>query len=52
MIYDITQELFTSVVYPGDPAENFSPTLRKGDGAYRNIALLRAARHSSSIARS
>ena len=34
-------------VYPGDPAENFSPTLRKGDG-YRNIALLRAARHSSS----
>ena len=35
-------------VYPGDPAENFSPTLRKGDGTYRNIALLRAARHSSS----
>ena len=34
-------------VYPGYPAENFSPTLRKGDG-YRNIALLRAARHSSS----
>ena len=34
-------------VYPGDPAENFSPTLQKGDG-YRNIALLRAARHSSS----
>ena len=34
-------------VYPGDPAENFSPTLEKGSG-YRNIALLRAARHSSS----
>ena len=34
-------------VYPGDPAENFSPTLEKGDG-YRNIALLRASRHSSS----
>ena len=33
-------------VYPGDPAENFSPSLQKGDG-YRNIALLRAARHSS-----
>ena len=34
-------------VYPGNPAENFSPTLEKGSG-YRNIALLRAARHSSS----
>ena len=34
-------------IYPGNPDENFSPTLRKGDG-YRNIALLRAARHSSS----
>ena len=34
-------------VYPGDPAENFSPTLGKGSG-YRNIAHLRAARHSSS----
>ena len=34
-------------IYPGDPAENFSPSLRKGEG-YRNIALLRAARHSSS----
>ena len=34
-------------VYPGNPAENFSPTLEKGDGGYRNIALLRAAAHSS-----
>ena len=34
-------------VYPGNPDENFSPTLQKGDGEYRNIALLRAARHSS-----
>ena len=34
-------------VYPGDPAEDFSPSLEKGSG-YRNIALLRAARHSSS----
>ena len=35
-------------VYPGNPAENFSPTLEKGDDTYRNIAFLRAARHSSS----
>ena len=34
-------------VYPGNPAENFSPTLQKSDGGYRNIALLRAASHSS-----
>ena len=34
-------------VYPGNPDENFSPTLQKDDGGYRNIALLRAARHSS-----
>ena len=34
-------------VYPGDPDENFSPVLQKDDGGYRNIALLRAARHSS-----
>ena len=33
-------------VYPGSPDENFSPTLEPGDG-YRNIALLRAASHSS-----
>ena len=35
-------------VYPGNPDENFSPSLQKDDGGYRNIALLRAARHSSS----
>ena len=34
-------------VYPGNPDENFSPVLQKDDGGYRNIALLRAARHSS-----
>ena len=34
-------------VYPGNPAENFSPSLEKNDGGYRNIALLRAASHSS-----
>lgn len=34
-------------LYPGNPDENFSPSLQKGEG-YRNIALLRAASHSSS----
>ena len=33
--------------YPGNPAENFSPSLQKSDDGYRNIALLRAASHSS-----
>ena len=35
-------------VYPGDPSENFAPVVKPGDGATRNIALLRAAKHSSS----
>ena len=36
-------------VYPGDPAECFAPTLVPGDKTERNIALLRAASHSSSF---
>ncbi len=36
-------------VYPGDPAEDFSPTLVADESlAYRNLALLRPAYHSSS----
>jgi hypothetical protein len=35
-------------VYPGDPAEDFSPTLEIDDSTYRNLALLRPAYHSSS----
>ena len=36
-------------VYPGDPNEDFSPTLAEDDSnAYRNLALLRPAYHSSS----
>ncbi len=36
-------------VYPGDPAEDFSPTLVADESlAYRNLALLRPAFHSSS----
>ena len=36
-------------VYPGDPGEDFSPTVVADDAsAYRNLALLRPAYHSSS----
>ena len=35
-------------VYPGNPMENFSPEVKNGGGKYRNIALFRAAKHSSS----
>lgn len=35
-------------VYPGNPAEDFSPELKTGNTSYRNLALLRAAYHSSS----
>ena len=36
-------------IYPGDPAEDFSPSLRRGGPQRRNLALLRAATHSSSF---
>jgi hypothetical protein len=35
-------------VYPGDPREHFSPTLRVDSTTYRNLARLRPAYHSSS----
>jgi len=35
-------------VYPGDPAEDFSPVLVQDNSTYRNLALLRPAYHSSS----
>lgn len=35
-------------VYPGDPGEDWSPKLRPGSNAYRNLALHRPAYHSSS----
>jgi Exo-beta-D-glucosaminidase Ig-fold domain/Glycosyl hydrolases family 2/F5/8 type C domain/Glycosyl hydrolases family 2, sugar binding domain/TAT (twin-arginine translocation) pathway signal sequence len=35
-------------IYPGAPAEDFSPTLVPDSSTYRNLALLRPAYHSSS----
>src|SRR5579872_3139258 len=35
-------------VYPGDPKQNWSPTLQPGPKEYRNLALRRPAYHSSS----
>ena len=35
-------------VYPGDPSESFAPAITEGSTEYRNIALGRAATHSSS----
>jgi hypothetical protein len=36
-------------VYPGSPADNFAPTLVSGEATYRNLALRRPAKHSSSF---
>ena len=36
-------------VYPGDPQQDFAPVAVPGGDRYRNLALLRAARASSSI---
>jgi hypothetical protein len=35
-------------IYPGDPAEDFSPVLVTDNSNYRNLARLRSAWHSSS----
>ena len=35
-------------IYPGDPREDFGPTLEPSDSTYRNLALRRPAYHSSS----
>jgi hypothetical protein len=35
-------------VYPGDPKEDFAPAMAIDTAAYRNVALHRAAFHSSS----
>jgi beta-galactosidase/beta-glucuronidase len=35
-------------VYPGDPKENFAPSMRVDNTTYRNLALHRPAYHSSS----
>jgi hypothetical protein len=35
--------------YPGDPKENFAPVMVPDTTTYRNLALHRAARHSSSV---
>jgi hypothetical protein len=35
-------------IYPGNPAEDFSPELKPDQDNYRNLALLRPAWHSSS----
>ena len=35
-------------VYPGDPKENFAPSMRVDSTTYRNLALHRPAYHSSS----
>ena len=36
-------------VYPGNPAEYYGPIVEAGDDSYRNLALLRAVRHSTSF---
>ena len=47
---DSGQDLTRGIgVYPGSPSEYFGPTVGKGDGTYRNLALNREVHHSSSF---
>lgn len=46
-IYDITQELFTGKVYPGDPAPSFNRVLKISEGAPCNLTELRLGAHNA-----
>lgn len=45
-IYDITQELFTSVVYPGDVPPTFIRKLNMKEGAPCNVTVLNMCAHN------
>lgn len=46
MIFDITQEHFSSHVYPGDPAPHFTRLSQIGDGAVCNCTFLEMHAHN------
>ncbi|MBQ9086207.1 MAG: cyclase family protein [Clostridia bacterium] len=46
MIYDLTQELLRSVVYPGDPAPMALPILRMDEGDDINLTALSLCAHN------
>ena len=45
-IYDISQEMLSSVVYPGDPAPQALPLARMKDGALCNVTALSMCAHN------
>ena len=45
-IYDITQELFGCVVYPGDPAPRRKVLMKKSEGAVCNLTALEMCAHN------
>ena len=45
-IYDITQELFTCCVYPGDPSPERQVKLRIADGAVCNLTAVQMCAHN------
>ena len=45
-IYDITQELFTCCVYPGDPSPERQVKLRIADGAICNLTAFQMCAHN------
>lgn len=47
-IYDITNEMFTAKVFPGDPAPSFTPVQRIEDGAVCNLTTLSLGTHNGS----
>lgn len=46
-IYDITQELFNGVVYPGDVAPTYERTMKIKEGAPCNVTVLNMCAHNA-----
>lgn len=46
-IYDITQELFSGVVYPGDVAPTYERTMKIKEGAPCNVTVLNMCAHNA-----
>ena len=46
-IYDITQELFSGKVYPGDPAPSYDRVQKMSEGALYNLTMLQMCAHNA-----
>ena len=46
-LYDISKEIFSAAVFPGDPAPAFQPTQRLAEGGHCNLTQVTLGTHSA-----